>query len=64
MVETACTVMKKGNQTAFPIGGGVHIEPTAALKTENRIADEGGKLQAVHAKFTTPKLTENQWWWD
>jgi hypothetical protein len=63
-VETACAVMKKGNQTAFPIGGGVHIEPTSALKTENRIADEGGKLQAVHAKFTTPKLNENQWWWD
>ncbi|WP_425616517.1 DUF1598 domain-containing protein [Anatilimnocola sp. NA78] len=63
-VETACSVLKKGNQTAFPIGGGVHIEARTALEKQYRIADEGGKLQAIRGKVTTDKLTENQWWWD
>jgi hypothetical protein len=63
-VETACAVFKKGSTTAFPIGGGVHIETTNALKPENRLHDEGGKLQGLRGKVTTVKLTENQWWWD
>ncbi|QDU31108.1 hypothetical protein ETAA8_62610 [Anatilimnocola aggregata] len=64
MVETACSVLKKGSQTAFPIGGGVHIEARTALEPQYRVADDGGKLQAVRNKVTTDKLTENQWWWD
>jgi hypothetical protein len=64
MVETACTVFKKGNKTSFPIGGGVDISPTKALEPQYRVTDEGGKLQALRGKVTTDKLAENQWWWD
>lgn len=63
-VETACTVFKKGNKTSFPIGGGVHIETTKALEPENRLKDEGGKLQGLRGKVTTTKLADNQWWWE
>jgi hypothetical protein len=63
-VETACTVYKKGNKTQFPIGGGVVVEAQKALEPQYRIADEGGKLQALRGKVTTGKLAENQWWWD
>lgn len=63
-VETACNVYKKGNKTSWPIGGGVVVEAQKALAPENRIADEGGKLQALRGKVTTDKLAENQWWWD
>lgn len=63
-VETACNVYKKGNKTSWPIGGGVVVEAQKALEPQYRIADEGGKLQALRGKVTTDKLAENQWWWD
>jgi hypothetical protein len=63
-VETACNVYKKGNKTSWPIGGGVVVEAQKALEPQYRIADEGGKLQALRSKVTTSKLAENQWWWD
>jgi hypothetical protein len=63
-VESACTVFKKGNKTSFPIGGGVDINAPKALEPQYRVADEGGKLQALRGKVSTDKLAENQWWWD
>ena len=63
-VETACNVYKKGNSTSWPIGGGVVMEAQKALEPQYRIADEGGKLQALRGKVTAAKAPENQWWWD
>ena len=44
-VESTLNVIWKGNTVMMPIGGGVHVEPLQALKSENVLADEEGKVR-------------------
>ncbi|MCI0358213.1 MAG: DUF1598 domain-containing protein [Planctomycetaceae bacterium] len=63
-VETACTAIWKGSRLMTPVGGGVRIEPTSALKSSNLLKDEEGMVKAAHGQIKLEGLTENQWWWD
>jgi hypothetical protein len=62
-VESAVAAVWKGRQLMTPIGGGVHIEPSMALKSENLLPDENGKVAALRSEIE-PQLAEGQWWWD
>lgn len=63
MVETAVTARYQGSTLMTPLGGGVHIEPTMALDSENLLEGDTARVEALHQQLT-PKLAEGQWWWD
>jgi hypothetical protein len=63
-VESAVNVIWKGNTLMTPIGGGVHMEPLQALKTDNVMADDEGKVSQGYGKISLKDLPEGQWWWD
>jgi hypothetical protein len=62
-VESAVAAIWKGNRLMTPIGGGVHIEPTEALKTGNLLQDEDGKVAKAHHENSV-NVPEDRWWWD
>jgi len=62
-VESAVAAIWKGNRLMTPIGGGVQIQPGEALKSDNLLADEDGKLTKTHREVKV-ELAEGQWWWD
>lgn len=62
-VEPAVAAVWKGSRLMTPIGGGVQIDATTALKPENLLPDEDGKVAKAHRE-TKPELAEGQWWWD
>ncbi len=61
--QVAATVaaIMKGSRLMTPIGGGVHIEARSALRSENLLQDEEGKLG--HARNAV-SLPAGRWWWD
>ena len=63
-VESAVNVVWKGNALMTPIGGGVHVEPLQALKSDNIMPDDEGKVGAGYGKVSLKDLPEGQWWWD
>jgi hypothetical protein len=63
-VESAVNVVWKGNVLMTPIGGGVHLEPLQALKSENVMADDEGKVTASYKTVSLKDLPAAQWWWD
>jgi hypothetical protein len=63
-VETACTAIWKGNRLMTPVGGGVHIEPTEALRPSNLLADEQGAVKAARSQIKMDSLAKGEWWWD
>ena len=63
-VESTLNVIRKGNRVSIPIGGGVHVEPLQALKSENILPDDEGKVGAGYGKVSLKDLPEGQWWWD
>ena len=62
-VPTAVTARWKGTQLMTPVGGGVHIEPTAALDSQNLLTDEKGKVAGLRKQIKL-NLAKGQWWWD
>jgi len=62
-VETAVNAIWKGHSLMTPIGGGVTIQPTEALKEDNLRPDKKGKVSKLRegVKLNLPK---GQWWWD
>jgi len=60
-VESAVAAVWKGSRLTTPIGGGVHIEATKALATENRLSDEKGSVAELRQGV---KMPEGRWWWD
>jgi hypothetical protein len=62
-VDTAVTACWKGNQLVTPVGGGVRIEPTLALDSENVMPDKKKKVEKARLQVT-PELADGQWWWD
>ena len=63
-VETAVNAVWHGNHLATPVGGGVHIEPTQALKSANLLEDNENKVGQQHDKVKLENLAKGQWWWD
>ena len=63
-VATAVNAIWKNNTLMTPIGGGVQIQPTQALNTENLLQDEDGTVAATRKEIYTANLPPNQWWWD
>jgi hypothetical protein len=63
-VETACTAVWKGNRLMTPVGGGVQMEPTQAVKESMRLRDEKGTVKQAHDGIKLDNLAKNQWWWD
>jgi hypothetical protein len=63
-VESAVNSVWKGNRLMTPIGGGVHIEARQALKPENLLADEEGKVDYARRQTRLDHLAPGQWWWD
>lgn len=62
-VATAVTAVWKGNQLMTPVGGGVRIEATQALDSQNMLVDEKAKVSELRNKVKL-NLAEGQWWWD
>ena len=62
-VETCVTARWKGSTLMTPLGGGVHIEPTMALDSENLLTKDADKVEQMRQKVM-PELAEGQWWWD
>lgn len=63
-VETACAAIWKGSRLMTPVGGGVRIEPTEALKSNHLLADEQGTVKATREQVKLDGLAKGQWWWD
>jgi len=62
-VESAVNAIWKGRTLMTPIGGGVSIQPTQALESDNLLPDDKGKVAKLH-KDIKPNLAQGQWWWD
>lgn len=62
-VESAVNVVWKGHTLMTPIGGGVSIQPSQALTSENITRDEDGDLEEERAALKI-ELDAGQWWWD
>jgi len=62
-VESAVNAIWRGHTLMTPIGGGVTIQPTEALKDDNLLADKKGKVSKVREGVKL-KLAKGQWWWD
>ena len=61
-VATAVNAIWKGQKLMTPVGGGVHIEPTQALASDKRLADNG-KVGKARQQVKI-QLAKGQWWWD
>jgi hypothetical protein len=62
-VASAINAIWRGTTLMTPIAGGVHIEPTQALASGNRLPDEDGKVSKAHQQVKI-QLAKGQWWWD
>lgn len=62
-VESAVAAIWKGQQLMTPIGGGVQIDATRALDSDNRQGDAKGELSKLQEQ-TSVQLPEGRWWWD
>ncbi len=62
-VETAVNAIGRGNTIGFPIGGGVNIDAVEALRSDNLLTDEKGRVAKLR-EAVAPKLAKGQWWWD
>ena len=62
-VESAVNAIWKGHTLVTPIGGGVTIQPTDALESDNILPDKGEKVSKLRESIK-PNLAKDQWWWD
>lgn len=62
-VDSTVAAIWKGNHLMTPIGGGVHIDATQALDSENLLEDEEGAVKNLREE-TAVRLAEGRWWWD
>jgi hypothetical protein len=54
----------RGASLMTPVGGGVHIEPGQAIRSENLLQDDDGKLAKRHSAIDLSKIAADRWWWD
>jgi hypothetical protein len=62
-VAAAINAIWKGQTLMTPIGGGVNINATIALHSDNQFADENGKLSKARSEIKL-NLAKGQWGWD
>jgi hypothetical protein len=62
-VESTVNAVFKNGRLLTPIGGGVEIQPTKALESENLLRDEKGNVARLHQEINV-KLPKDRWWWD
>ncbi len=63
-VETVCTAVWKGGRLFTPVGGGVTIQARTALRSDNLLADEDGKITELREGVDLSELPADRWWWD
>lgn len=63
-VATAVNAIWKGRTLMTPIGGGVEMRPTEALKSGNLLHDDEGTLATQREQVDLSTLADDQWWWD
>lgn len=63
-VETAVNAIWRGNTLMTPLGGGVHVEPRLALRSENVEMDTVGANNKAQELAGPQDLEPGQWWWD
>ena len=63
-VETAVNAIWRGNTLMTPLGGGVHVEPRLALRSENVEMDTVGANKKAQELAGPQDLDPGQWWWD
>ncbi|MFK7737663.1 MAG: DUF1598 domain-containing protein [Pirellulaceae bacterium] len=63
-VDTAINAVMKGRRLITPIGGGINIQPSKALDSENIAGDESGQLSKTYENIGVQDVAASQWWWD
>lgn len=63
-VAPAINAVWKGQYFMTPIGGGVNIQPRAALQSNTMKVDETGDVDKAKKEVQPEKLADGQWWWD
>ena len=63
-VATAVNAFWRGRQLMTPVGGGVSIQPTIALQSQNLLSDDKGEVADTRESVTLADLPESVWWWD
>lgn len=63
-VETAVNAIWRGNTLMTPLGGGVHMNPGIALRSEHVEQDTVGANVKVQQSSGPNNLKPGQWWWD
>ncbi len=63
-VAPAINAIWKRGMFMTPIGGGVTIQPRAALDADNMQIDETGQVDELANKIKLHHLADGQWWWD
>ncbi len=62
-VESAVNTIGRGNTLGFPVGGGVQIDASEALDSQNLLPDKKEKVAHLRQELK-PNLAQGQWWWD
>jgi hypothetical protein len=47
-----------------PLGGGVHMQPSQALRSDRVQIDVKGESNDVKKSAGPSNLADGQWWWD
>jgi hypothetical protein len=63
-VETAVNAIWRGNTLMTPLGGGVHMQPSQALRSDRVQIDVKGESNDVKKSAGPSNLADGQWWWD
>ncbi len=63
-VASAVNSIWKGNRLMTPIGGGVEIRASLALKSENLLQDNEDAVKQAHGEVRFDNLPDDRWWWD
>ena len=63
-VASAVNSIWKGRTLMTPIGGGVQIQASRALESDNLLSDADGEVEATRATINLKDLPADQWWWD
>lgn len=63
-VDTVVTSVWRGNRLLTPVAGGVMIQGSQALATDNLLNDDRGITAKARQEVTLKHLKPDQWWWD
>ena len=63
-VAPAVNAVWKGGTFMTPIGGGVAIQARQAIRSDNMVVDEKGKIDGAKVENKMAEMADGQWWWD